>query len=149
MLDTQLMDDGLERRARAWTARLHEAAARRVLEMAGGLVSMIMADHPVASGESRAGWYPAAEALGVSFASMGRAQAVARGRSLGAVTLELGNEDPAVIFANGVEYVIYLEYGTAGRPPLGMVRNNVEARRGELAAVLREDLIRAAAKDTP
>ena len=104
MLDIELMKDELDRRASAWGDGFRRAAADRVREAAGDLLARILAEHPVASGESRAGWYPAAEALGISFTPAGREQAVALGRAQGAGGLELGGDDPAVVMINGVVY---------------------------------------------
>lgn len=107
---------------------------------------------PVDTGRARAGWARALEELGGVFRLLGtdEANAIAEGRAKGRTGTTQKRHAAARWIVNGVDYIIWLEYGTSDQAPAGMIRINLERLRGEYredaAKALRERLEKANAK---
>ena len=92
-----------------------------------------MRKNPVDTGRSRAGWYVAIEKLGGTVSGIS-SSGVDEGRRRGRfIDHTKGFTDKWVEMINGVDYIIYLEYGRSNQAPYGMVRVSMrELRRGKL-----------------
>lgn len=107
------------------------------------LVRKIILRNPVDTGRSRAAWYVAMEGLGgrVPQISSGKAKgkktddlvkSVSDGYKKGQLNTHLGPTvtDKWIEIVNGVEYIIFLEYGHSRQAPHGMVRISMRELRG-------------------
>lgn len=105
---------------------------------------------PIDTGRARAGWARAAEALGGSFQPIGEASEVAAGRKKGSTGVEKTKNSALRWIVNGVEYIVFLEYGSSEQAPAGFIRINLERLRGEIQGdamdFLRERISEANAK---
>lgn len=111
------------------------------------LLTKIIRKTPVDTGRARGGWFPAIEALGVgseksvefNVSKGGKnfsEQAFNEGKTKGQFidnTKGPWNQIKYVDIINGVEYVIFLEYGYSQQAPHGMIRLSMrEMRKGQL-----------------
>jgi hypothetical protein len=98
------------------------------------LTRRIIEKNPVATGRSRAGWYPAARRLGFDPLKKGSQTAIAEGEAKGDYHEQLGwlARKKFIEIINGVGYVIYLEYGKSKQAPYGMVRVSMREMTGKL-----------------
>ena len=119
-----------------------------IKKLAFDLLTRIIKKNPVDTGRSRAGWYVAMEKLapfsgGGSTGGKGTGSAEERaGRAKGRFidhTKHPWNKWIEII--NGVDYIIYLEYGHSKQAPYGMVRVSMrELRRGQLPKNMSDQL---------
>ena len=105
-----------------------------IKKFAFDLLAKIIRKMPVLFGQARGGWYAAFEALGGSGPRTGTPEE-AKGISQGGFIDQTKGtgRDKWVELINGVEHVIWLEYGHSKAAPYGMVRLSMrEMRKGEL-----------------
>ena len=116
------------------------------------LIQRIVMKSPVDTGRSRAGWYPAINYLtggqGIEIRGVNKqfiagkkgerqlradASAVAEGFAQGSIRDHTGisHLDKWIEIVNGVEYVIYLEYGHSQQAPYGMIRISMRELSGQ------------------
>ena len=97
------------------------------------LLARIIRKMPVKFGRARAGWYVAFESLGGVGIYRGTPEE-AKGKGEGSFTDHTkGYLDKWIEIVNGVEYIIFLEYGWSQQAPFGFVRLSMrEMRKGEL-----------------
>jgi hypothetical protein len=117
-----------------------------VKKFAFDLTSRIIKKTPIRTGRARGGWLVAYDKLGgfdspVSFGRSGghfSSAAVSKGKSEGGYR-ESTKRGPYfwVEIINGVDYIIFLEYGYSKQSPYGMVRVSMRELRG---AALVKDL---------
>jgi len=105
-----------------------------IKKFAFDVLARIIRKTPVDKGQARAGWYAAFETLGGSGPHTGTPEE-SKGRIQGSFTDHTKGvfKDKWVELINGVEHVIWLEYGHSKAAPYGMVRLSMrEMRKGEL-----------------
>lgn len=101
------------------------------------LIKRIVVKTPVDTGRARAGWYPALEGLGgIAPRTMPKRYASHasewEGYQKGSIEFNLGQSQTYkwIEMVNGVDYIIYLEYGWSKQAPAGMCRiSMMELRR--------------------
>ena len=119
------------------------------------LLARIIKKNPVDTGRSRAAWYISFEKLGNLSPDMlgmpktsnerSYPEGVSTGRAEGSfVDHTTGHLIKYVDIINGVDYIIYLEYGHSDQAPIGMVRLSMrELRKGvlpkEITQKIRQD----------
>jgi len=127
-------------------------AAIVIKKFAFDLLAKIIKHTPVDTGRARGGWLPAMERLAgdtgkvavinISGGSKNfDQQAVEEGKTEGDFidnTNNMFGREQWVEIINGVEYVIYLEYGHSQQAPYGMVRLSMREIRG---AQLPQDMV--------
>ncbi len=119
-----------------WRAGRSQIGAERTetLRDAGrAVLSRVVADHPVDTGRSRAGWEAALQMLGSGGAAQGEGTATAYDEG----------QRSRIEAANFVEYEVFLEYGARGRPGRAMVRRALEGSRLEAAQMVLDGVVRA------
>ena len=123
-LKTMKVETGaFSRRISKMIKESHLDAAWFVRSLAFEALKGFMEMTPVRYGRARAGWFVAAEKLGVPKPGGGDSGAVAEGQSKGGFEDHLRDrKHPHVILINGVEYILGLEYGRSMQAPYGMVR---------------------------
>jgi hypothetical protein len=105
------------------------------------LLTRIIMKNPVDTGRSRAGWYAYLDKKNVSHSSPGKnGKAINEGRSKGNFVERFDILKPYIEIRNGVVYVKYLEYGSSGRSPYGMVRISMTEIRREVTRKLLKQL---------
>lgn len=99
--------------------------------------------HPIDTGRARAGWYMSAKGLGKQFDFSSGIQ--------GENQVDLGKREGAfrdntkytankwVELINGVDYILFLEYGASKQAPYGMVRISMRKMRGKMPKKLTEE----------
>lgn len=101
--------------------------------------------HPVDTGRSRAGWYASMRGLQGNFDfskdSSGHGNIkpakVAQGKKDGSFKNNLkGKSQKYVDLINGVDYIMYLEYGRSTQAPAGMVRIGMRKMTGAMPKVM-------------
>ena len=105
-----------------------------IKKFAFDLLKGIITKMPVKFGQARAGWYAAFETLGGSGPHTGTPEE-SKGRTQGSFTDHTQGtfKDKWIEIINGVEHVIWLEYGWSKQAPLGVIRVSMrEMRKGEL-----------------
>ena len=101
--------------------------------------------HPVDTGRARAGWYASMVGLGLGFdLSSGVKDPlksdVSRGKKEGSYKENFSGFDKYIELINGVDYIIYLEYGHSKKQaPYGMVRISMRKMRGVMPKELNEE----------
>lgn len=101
-----------------------------IKKFAFDLLSRIIKKSPVDTGRSRAGWYVAVEKLGnvkPSITTDEEREGYAKGRFTDHTK---DTTDKWVEIVNGVNYIIYLEYGHSKQASYGMVRVSMRELRG-------------------
>ena len=91
--------------------------------------------HAVDMGQARAGWQVSAEALGkrADFKSRIKGEdKTAKGKAKGKYKEKLKGYNKFIEMINGVNHIVYLEYGHSKQSPLGMVRISMRKMRGKL-----------------
>ena len=123
-LKTMKVETGaLSRRISKMIKEYNLDAAWFVRSLAFEALKGFMEMNPVYTGRSRAGWYIAAEALGVPIPPGGHPWDIDEGKAEGDFEDHLRDgKHPHVILINGVEYILGLEYGRSMQAPYGMVR---------------------------
>jgi hypothetical protein len=105
------------------------------------LLKRIIEKNPVDTGRSRAAWYPYLESRGAVFSEAGRdAHVIKEGRSRGGFKERFDILQPYVEIRNGVRYIKFLEYGSSGRSPYGMVRVSMAELRGRATRAFLDQL---------
>jgi len=104
-------------------------------------LARVMDKNPVRTGRSRAGWFRAAEAVGLATPGGPDAAMVAKGRSEGMVRMVLTGPRKAIESVNRVPYIAALEYGASSQAPQGMIRLSMREVRTNLKPRLIEGLI--------
>ena len=98
---------------------------------------------PIDTGRARSGWARALDELGGHFRHVGSDWAESEaGRVLGDTGVEQTKHAAVRWILNGVNYVIWLEYGSSDQAPAGFIRVNLERLRGEF----RDDALAALKK---
>jgi len=120
-------------RWRAGRAQIGAERTETLRDAGRAVLSRVVADHPVDTGRSRAGWEAALQMLGSGGAGQGEGTAAVYDEGLRS-RLEA---------ANFVEYEVFLEYGTRGRPGRAMVRRALEGSRLEAARMVLDGVVRA------
>ena len=111
------------------------------------LIKKIIEKSPVDTGRSRAGWYVAMEKLGGGYVfdrqskkpvrdsaidPKGYSESeVALGKGEGSYTQSLTGKLKWIELVNGVNYIIFLEYGSSQQAPYGMVRLSMRELSGK------------------
>jgi hypothetical protein len=99
--------------------------------------------HPVDTGRARAGWYASAMGTGTRWTDAGKdSAAIALGKSEGSYAEHFGWLDKWIEMTNGVDYIVYLEYGHSQQAPAGMVRVSMRQMRGLLPEKLSKQWIK-------
>lgn len=103
--------------------------------------------HPVDTGRARAGWYMSVKGLGLNFnfdrGVKKKKNQVSMGMKEGSFIDATKNRfDKFVMLINGVNYIVFLEYGHSGQAPAGMVRISMRKMRGALPRELSRSFIR-------
>lgn len=115
------------------------------------LLARIIKKTPVDTGRARGGWIYSAEKLmegmaGKSFIASAKTSNYSSkseddGKRLGGYSENFRGPNKWIEIVNGVNYIIYLEYGYSGQAPFGMVRLSMrEMRKGELPRDMSKDL---------
>jgi hypothetical protein len=98
----------------------------------------IMLGWPVDTGRSRAAWAPYAATFGEGIpGSTGTPQEL-EGQSQGDFEKKLGDTRPSIKLINGVEYSPYLEAGSSGQAPQGVVRRVLRNMRQQVRATFKK-----------
>ena len=111
-----------------------------IKKFAFDLLNRIIKKNPVDTGRSRAAWYVAIEKLGgaISVSTKEEREGYSKGKFIDHTKNFL---DKYIEIVNGVDYVIYLEYGSSKQAPYGMVRLSMrELRKGKLPQDLSKQL---------
>lgn len=88
---------------------------------------------PVATGRARAGWARALEEIGGSFRPLGDDHvAISQGKRKGRTGTGNGRTSAVRWIVNGVDYIVWLEYGKSDQAPSGFIRINLEKLRGQV-----------------
>lgn len=96
---------------------------------------------PVDTGRARAGWARAIEELGGVFGPAGSDRsAISDGRRRGKTGTEKGRASAVRWIVNGVDYIVFLEYGSSDQAPGGFIRVSLEQLRGEISDDARDAL---------
>jgi len=121
-------------------ARHHSVGLDKVLKkFAFDLLKKIIMKHPVKTGRARAGWYVSIEGLGqgsITVSAKGPdydEKEVAKGKAEGDfIDHTKGHVDKWVELVNGVNYIVWLEYGhSTKQAPFGMVRISMRELAGK------------------
>ena len=104
--------------------------------------------HPVDTGRSRAAWYPSIKGLGMNYDLSKDVDPinsqVGKGKREGAfVDKSKGFTNKYVEMINGVDYIIYLEYGHSKSAPAGMVRISMRKMTGEMPKQLGKEFLKS------
>jgi len=116
-----------------------------IKKIAFDLLARILRASSVDTGRSRAGWYAAIQGLGGSFELESKVKnpaksQVSKGKKESAYKEHLGNSvNKYVELINGVDYVIYLEYGWSKQAPMGMIRISMRKMRGKMPKKLSKE----------
>ncbi len=97
--------------------------------------------HPVLTGRARAAWYPSIKGLGGNFDFNKDVDPlesqVGKGKREGDFKDESkGFTNKYIEMINGVDYIIYLEYGHSKSAPAGMVRISMRQMTGKMPKAL-------------
>lgn len=76
-------------------------------------LQLVIPRTPVDTGRARAGWYPAAQRLGLG---------TGNGNGEGSIEIKLEGKKKYIEITNRVNYIVYLEYGKSKQAPAGMAR---------------------------
>ena len=101
----------------------------------------------VDTGRARAGWYASVQGLGGSFDFNSRVDPgnskVSQGKREGSfIDKTKGVLDKYVVLINGVDYIVFLEYGhSKEQAPVGMVRISMRKLRGVMPKMIDEVFI--------
>ncbi|MCG6154898.1 hypothetical protein [Rubinisphaera margarita] len=117
----------------AGRSRIGRERTESLRDAGRNVLSRVIADHPVDTGRSRAGWEAAEQMLGSGGAGQGEGMASAYDEG----------ERSRLEAANFVEYEVFLEYGARGRPGRAMVRRALEGSRLEAARKVLDGVVRA------
>lgn len=124
-------------------AALFNERIRRASQAAGGnattflkrvmidLLRKVIRRTPVDTGRARAAWAPFLRAEGVNVRLSGDEKAIQEGIAKGEFVVQSGSK-PGILVVNGVNYAIYLEYGSSSKAPEGMVRISMREVADEL-----------------
>ena len=110
-IDTQKFNKGLESYLKKYEKKEVHKGLKKV---AFALLAMIIKKNPVDTGRSRAGWYPAAEKLGLPTSGSSKKE--------GSYKEDFKGKNQSITIANRVNYTTYLEFGHSKQAPEGMVR---------------------------
>ena len=107
--------------------------------------------HPVSTGRARSGWYTAMSGLQPGMAGrynwssrikVNEPGAIEKGKKEGKFkdsTKGFGNKYVELI--NGVDYMIFLEYGSSMQAPSGVVRIAIQKNKGNLPALMNDEYL--------
>lgn len=100
--------------------------------------------HPVDTGRARAGWYMSAQGLGYNYdflKGLKNQSDVETGKQEGSFKSNLKSTfNKYVELINGVNYIVFLEYGSSQQAPYGMVRISMRKMRGQLASTIGKEI---------
>lgn len=85
------------------------------------LLRKVIQRTPVDTGRARAAWAPFLKAENVNVKLSGDPKAISEGIAKGEFVVQSGSK-PGILVVNGVNYSVYLEYGSSDQAPQGMVR---------------------------
>jgi len=102
------------------------------------------------TGRARAGWYASVKGLSPGIA--GRKNwaarvktdnpgAISKGKKEGSFTNKLAGFNKYVELINGVNYIVFLEYGSSMIAPAGMVRISIKKMQNQLPALMSDEFV--------
>ena len=94
-------------------------------KLASALLKEVIKRNPVKTGRSRAGWYTAANKLGVPAIKTGTKEEK-EGEKQGDYKEKLTGNNQYIEIKNRVNYTVYLEFGHSKQRPSGMVRVSMQ-----------------------
>jgi len=119
---------------RDFNRKINVSTEKVIKKFAFDVLARIIRKMPVKFGQARGGWYAAFETLGGSGPHTGtpeESKGISQGHFIDHTKGAF--KDKWVEIINGVEHVIWLEYGHSKAAPYGMVRLSMrEMRKGEL-----------------
>ena len=94
-------------------------------------LNRIISRTPVDTGRAQAGWIPYMEANGSPVTIKGNQSDISQGRSEGSYNESFHGSKLFIEITNGVPYILFLEYGSSGQAPTGMVRITMRELAGK------------------
>jgi len=158
MITMKMETAAFNKQLRAFMKKTNISTDKVIRKVALDLLSNILrpepyGTHAVDTGRARAGWYMSAVGLGnkMDFTSRVKTTSksgkgitlggVEQGKREGKFTAKLGpmTLNKYVEMVNGVDYIVYLEYGWSKQSPFGMVRISMRKMRGVLPKELSKE----------
>jgi len=130
---------------KSFVARSNLSTNLVIKKIALDLLVQILKRSPVDTGRSRAAWYPSMQGLGGSYDLQRKLKdptksKVSEGKKQGSYKENLKfTVNKYVELINGVDYIIYLEYGYSKQAPYGMVRISMRKMRGKMPKALNKE----------
>lgn len=151
MITFELETTEFNRRVNSFLRRTNIPAGKAIKKIGFDLLSHILRPepynrHPVKTGRARAGWYASTSGLGKQFnfeSGVREESRVSEGKTKGSFNDATKSKlNPYIEMINGVDYIVWLEYGSSEQAPAGMVRVSMRKMRGALPKELDKELIK-------